>query len=78
MTAKPQQYNAAGSAVWHGTGRVMCETDTETAAKMVAEMLNYAVANGYKWKPDKEQTDSKQTTRKTSDAEECWAIGYKS
>jgi hypothetical protein len=52
MTAKPQQYKAAGSAVWHGTGRVMCETDTETAAQMVADMLNFALTHGYRWTPE--------------------------
>jgi hypothetical protein len=57
MTAKPQlpQYSAEGDTIWHGKGRAICElmmADTKTSAAMIADMLNYAVANGYKWKSE--------------------------
>lgn len=51
---KPPQYTTAGTAIWHGTGRVIAEADTDTMARMVADAINYAVAHGWKWEHAKE------------------------
>lgn len=53
MVKKPQQYTAKGEAIWLGKGRVICQADTDTAAQLVAAMLNFAVEHGFKWKPAK-------------------------
>lgn len=45
------KYTAAGTAVWHGKTRVICEADTDGMAQYIASAINYAVAHGWKWEP---------------------------
>jgi hypothetical protein len=34
------KYTTAGTAVWLGTSRIICEADTDTMAKFIAAALN--------------------------------------
>lgn len=56
MATKPPitQYTTAGTAIWHGTGRVIAEADTDDMARYISSAINYAVAHGWKWEPTKE------------------------
>lgn len=48
------KYIAAGTAVWHGKTRVICEADTDGMAEYIVAALNFALENGFKWEPKKD------------------------
>jgi len=33
-------YSASGTAVWYGTGRVICQADTDGMAELIAQAMN--------------------------------------
>ena len=34
-------YSAAGTAVWYGKARIVCEADTDKMAQFIADALNH-------------------------------------